>query len=185
MPTEADVVLVQLNVQLLPAERVEIFEGPLAAALGDRGAIHGGGTLQGDTGEIKYCDIELTVPTADDALIDFLVTTLEALGAPKKSMITVPRRQLERTFGKAEGLAVYLDGVGLPAETYQECDPNVVYEEFTRLLGSDGRILSYWQTATETAFYLFGGSFAVMKDRLAPFLATYPLCANCRVVQLA
>jgi len=185
MQAESEVVLVQINIQLLPAQREAIFEAPLTAALAGRGEIRGGGTMQNDQGEITYCDLELSVPAATDELIRFLVETLEALGAPKKSMITVPGRQFELTFGKAEGLAVYLDGVGLPEETYRDCDPNVVYEEFERLLEGAGRIWSFWQNPTETAFYIYGGSFAIMKERLDPFLARYPLCANCRVVQLA
>jgi len=187
MQAASEVVLVQLNVQLLPAQREAIFEGPLAAAMARRGTgeIQGGGTMQGDTGEIKYCDIELTVPAATDDMIQFLIETLEALGAPKKSMLTVPSRRIEQGFGKMEGLAIYLDGVNLPAETYQDGDPNVVYEEFERRLGNGGRILSFWQTSTETAFYIFGDSFTGMKAQLDPFLASYPLCANCRVVRLA
>jgi hypothetical protein len=187
MQAAAEVVLVQLNVQLLPAQREALFEGPLAAALARRGCgeIQGGGTMQGDTGEIKYCDIELTVHAATDDTIQFLIETLEALGAPKKSMLTVPSRHIEQGFGKTEGLAVYLDGANLPAETYQACDPNVVYEEFERLLGMNGRIFSFWQSPMETAFYIFGDSFAGMKAQLDPFLDSYPLCANCRVVRLA
>ena len=46
-------------------------------------------------------------------------------------------------------------------------------------------MLSYWQGPTETAFYLYGNSFAEMKAKISTFIASYPLCSNCRIEQVA
>jgi hypothetical protein len=91
----------------------------------------------------------------------------------------------ELPFGVAEGMAVYLNGTELPDEVYKECDSNFVLDEFNRLLGEGGKVLSWWQGPTETAFYLYGASFAEMKARVAEFIDSYPLCQKCRIEQLA
>lgn len=82
-------------------------------------------------------------------------------------------------------MAVYLNGSELPDEVYTNCDSNFVYSEFERLLDGTGRVLSYWQGQTETAFYMYGQSFQEMRRLLAEFMATYPLCAKARVEQIA
>jgi len=185
----ADVmVIVRLNAKLQPMHRGEWFEDPLAEALEKKGygGITGGGTMQDKaSGEIQFCDIELMLPSASREVLVFVVETLEALGAPKGSIITVADSETEQPFGRAEGLAVHLNGTDLPDETYRTCDSNFVYSELGRLLGVDGRVLSYWQGSTETSLYLYGPSFETMHARVRPFLDSYPLCQKCRVVQIA
>ena len=41
------------------------------------------------------------------------------------------------------------------------------------------------KTRRETALYLYGPSFIEMQKAIADFIATYPLCERCRVVQVA
>jgi urease accessory protein len=50
----------------------------------------------------------------------------------------------------------------LPDTVYQESDVNFVYEEFGRLVGSEGRVVSHWNGPRETALYLYGRSAAAM-----------------------
>jgi hypothetical protein len=69
---------------------------------------------------------------------------LEGLGAPKGSRLIWNDGANELAFGSCEGLAVYLNGTDLPDAVYEECDLNVVYEEFGRLAGSEGRVVSQW-----------------------------------------
>jgi hypothetical protein len=167
--------------------RGEFFEDPLDAKLKETGLgeVSGGGTMQAESGEIDYCDIELQMTDASDAAIGKLVALLEQLGTPKGSKVQLAGSQSEREVGRAEGMAVYLNGTDLPDETYRSCDSNVVFSELDRLVEGKGRVLSYWQGPRETAFYVYGDSFADMKQRTAEFLATYPLCAKCRVTQVA
>jgi len=183
----AEMVIVTLKAKLQPVDRGEHFEDPLGAALrkAGLGEVSGGGTLQEKSGEIAECDIEITLASAADKAVPIIIATLEELGAPKGSMLRVDTSGAQHALGKAEGLAVYLNGTDLPAETYKSCDSNFVYSEFDRRLAGEGRVLSHWQGPTETALYMYGGSFAAMKQRIAPFIASYPLCERCRIAQVA
>ena len=177
----------QLNARLQPIHRGEFFEDPLNEAL-DRaalGQVSGGGTLQDVTGEIEYCDIEIEIAGHVAEAVEYVIDTLERLGAPKGSKLHVEAESREVLFGRLEGLAVYLNGTDLPDHVYRECDSNFVHSEFNRLLDGTGRVLSFWQGPRETAFYVYGNSFQDMGDRLAGFIHSYPLCQRCRVVQIA
>lgn len=150
-------IIAQLNAKLMPFDRGQYFEDPLDDALKGRGLgeVTGAGTAQSESGEILYCEIEIQAPT--DAM-QFIADTLESLGAPLGSSLTEGDSQLLRRVGKAEGIAVYLNGTDLPTEVYSSCDVNVVCSEFSRLLGPHGRLLSYWQGPTEAALYMYGAS---------------------------
>jgi len=177
----------QLNARLQPIHRGEFFEDPLDAELKRRqlGEISGGGTLQAENGEIEYCDIEVELAPGATSAETAVVEALEALGAPKGSKLHVEAEGRETHFGVHEGLAVYLNGTSLPDNVYKECDSNFVHSEFSRLLEGKGRVLSYWQGPTETAFFMYGPSFIAMREGIADFLGTYPLCRQCRVEQIA
>lgn len=183
----AQFLVARLNARLQPMHRGEFFEDPLDAVLKKHrvGEVSGGGTMQAKSGEIEYCEIEIQVPASSTDVASLVASTLEELGAPKGSKLTIDASGGEVAFGAAEGLAVYLNGTDLPAETYRDCDSNHVYAEFDRLLDGEGRVLSYWQGPRETALYMYGRSFDEMKDRLSEFIATYPLCEQCRVEQIA
>ena len=178
-------VIAQINAKLRPMDRGEHFEDPLDTALREagRGEVSGGGSMLEKSGEISFCDIEISVPEETEEVLNFIAATLEDLGAPKGSKLTVGTS--ERPLGRAEGIAVYLNGTDLPEDIYTSCDLNFVFSEFARLLGKEGRVLSYWQGGTETALYMYGPSFDEMKTRLEGFLASYPLCQKCRVAQIA
>ncbi|WP_426110861.1 hypothetical protein [Massilia sp. PWRC2] len=180
-------IVVQLNARLQPMHRAEFFEDPLDDLLTAHGIgeISGGGTLQSKSGEIEFCDIEIEVSNATEQTVQAIIHRLEELGAPKGSKLTIGASDREIAFGASEGMAVYLNGSSLPDEVYRECDSNFVYSEFDRLLNGSGRVLSYWQGPTETACYLCGGSFVEMREKISGFIARYPLCQQCRVVQIA
>ncbi len=177
----------QLNAKVMPLDRGELFEDPLDIALkaATFGEVSGGGTLQAESGEIEHCDIEIECQDLSEELFALIVSTLEALGAPKGSKLHIETQGRELSFGKLEGLAVYLNGTDLPDEIYRDSDSNFVRDEFERLLGTEGRVLNWWQGPTETALYMYGLSFSTMRDRLAAFISSYPLCQQCRVVQIA
>ena len=121
----------------------------------------------------------------DDASIARVVEALEGLGAPKGSKLRFAGVRPDLSFGRGEGLAVYLNGTDLPDDVYQECDFDFVYSEFNRLMGAAGKVFSHWSGPAETALYLYGPSFDKMQAAVADFLSTYPLCQRCRVVQIA
>jgi hypothetical protein len=186
-PSAGDRIVVHLNAKLRSMDRGDHFEAPLDAALRTtgRGAVSGAGTRVEESGEINSCDIELLVRGSSDEVLQFIVVTLEDLGAPKGSMLIVVDSGVDLPLGKTEGIAVYLNGTDLPAEIYETCDSNFISSEFSRLLGTQGRVLSYWQGPTETAFYMYGPSSASIRACLERFLAAYPLCQKCRITQIA
>ncbi len=185
--TSAQFLVATLNARLQPTHRGEFFEDPLDAALKASGRceVSGGGTMVGASGEIQYCDIEVSGAEIGPQDIALIVSKLDALGAPKGSKLKIEASGQEVKFGHTEGLAVYLNGTNLPDATYRDCDSNHVYAEFDRLLEGAGRVLSYWQGPRETAFYMYGRSFDEMSRLLSGFIASYPLCARCRIEQVA
>jgi hypothetical protein len=182
-----EMVIARLNARAQPLDRGEVFEDPLDALLqaAGTGQVTGGGTALGTDGEIEFCDLEITVPEATDTTLDAICEALEGLGAPKGSKLIWNDGANELDFGTFEGLAVYLNGTDLPDSVYEQSDVNVVYDEFGRLVGSDGRVVSHWQGPRETALYLYGRSADTMLARIRPFLESYPLCAKARIVKIA
>lgn len=180
-------VIAQLNCRVQPMHRVEFFEEPLEEGLKAEGlgTITGGGTMQEATGEIEYCDIEMQVQSKAMSGPHRIVALLQELGAPKGSKLHMANTGDEIPFGTAEGLAIYLNGTDLPDEVYASCDSNIVHDELDRLVAPEGRVLSYWQGSTETAFYLYGSSFVAMQDAIKDFVASYPLCQKARIEQIA
>ncbi|MBN3492959.1 hypothetical protein [Vibrio neptunius] len=88
-------------------------------------------------------------------------------------------------FATLEGLAIYLNGTDLDPEVYANSDSNYVYSELDRLTYDYGKVYSYWQGPKETAFYLYGTSFAQMKLQISELVTSYPLCQKCRIEQIA
>jgi hypothetical protein len=177
---------INLNARLQPMHRHDI-EDRLEEALvkANFGTVSGGGTLQNrDTGEVEGCYIVVEVIFPLETSVDFLINIMERFGVPKGSTIFLSEQQVV-SFGKREGMALYLNGTNLPAEIYDEYDSNVVHGELGKALGNKGSIFSYWNGPTETAFYLYGTSYEEMKNLIMPFVTAYPLCQESRMVQIA
>jgi len=174
-----------LNARLQPADRAELFEDPLDEALQALGigSVGGVGSWLSDSGEVGHCDIEIDVAACDGPTVQTIIDLLDRLGAPRGSTLEAGGSKLP--FGVTEGMAIYLNGTDLPEAVYKAYDSNVVYAEIERLIADCGEIYSHWQGPTETALYLYGNSFKAMHEKVADFLATYPLCQKCRVEQIA
>lgn len=181
-------VTARLNHLLMPMDRGERYEDPLDEALGAQGlgSVDGGGTMQLETGEIEFVDVEIGLTDADRG-VPLLIATLEKAGAPKGSVLLVSEDEeiREIPFGTMEGVGIYLDGVNLPDEVYATSDVNVVVDELNRRLAGAGELQSHWQGPRETALYFYGPDAEEMKRRMADFLGTYPLCQGARVVTIA
>ena len=180
-------IIAVLNARLQPLDRGDLFEDPLDYVLQQtgKGEVTGGGTQLGAHGEIEFCEIEIVVNSADEETIGLIVAALEKMGAPKGSVLKFEDSRPEIALGQSEGMAVYLNGTDLPQSTYDECDVNTVYEEFEKRLEGIGQVQSYWEGPNETALYMYGESFNSMKEAIADFLDSYPLCHQARVVQTA
>lgn len=144
-------------------------------------------TMQSPTGEIKFFDIQVVIYDNNDIMkiVDEIKINLESLGAPKGSFIEIQGKEEKISFGKKEGLAIYLDGVNLPENVYKECDSNYVVTEIFRLTGCSDDVIRFWEGDKETPIYFYGNSFNKMKRDILEFIETYPLCQGARIVQIA
>jgi hypothetical protein len=181
-------VTAQLNHLLMPLDRGDIYEDPLDEALKtvNLGEVDGGGTMQKKTGEIDFIDVEIILYNLEEG-IPFLIKKLEELGAPKSSILHIQDesnpKQIE--FGKKEGLAIYLDGINLPKEVYENSDINDLIEILNNSIINMGTMQSYWQGETETALYFYGENAEMIRNNFMPIIENYPLCKGCRIVTIA
>lgn len=184
---EPEFIVVSINARIQPIHRGEIYEDPLDKILSKDsvGEVSGGGTLQSQSGEIEYCDVEIQVKDSSNETVELIRSSLESIGVPKGSKINIETTDSEIEFGTLEGLAIYLNGTDLDAEVYASSDSNHVYSELDRLIQGNGKVYSYWQGPTETAFYLYGTSFSQMKSQISELVDNYPLCQKCRIEKIA
>lgn len=176
-----------LNSRLQPMHRHDL-EDALQEILEKEklGEVMGGGTLQNpQTGEIESCDIEIHLNDDKQDSINRLVKLVNKIGIPKGSTLlcTVPEIKIE--VGTLEGLAYYGNGTDLPDEIYESCDINHVIEQMESAMESIGSFYSYWEGNEWTALYFYGTSFVEMRQKIEPFIASYPLCQKCRIEQIA
>jgi len=179
-------VRITLNARLRPLDRGTRYESPLRAAL-DAGMpgskVSGGGTLLSAEREPLFSDIDLDVEGDAREALGLVTAALEAAGAPKGSRVRLDEGG-PVPFGVTEGLAVYLNGTGLPDEVYAAGDVSVLIAALLERLGAEGGMQSYWEGRRETALYLYGASAARMDELTAGVLARFPLAQRCRVVPL-
>jgi hypothetical protein len=188
-PKQSNYIIAQLNDKIEPVGRYEIYEQALDELLNRKcyGEVSGGGTLQTETGEIHSCDLEIRLVDVkiDRIIVEEIINKLEDLGAPKGSKLIIKATNEETAFGKLEGLAVYLDGVGLSDDVYKNSDPEFIISEISRLTGTKSDWIRYWQGNTETGLYFYGQSFNEMKNSIAHFISTNPECENARIERIA
>ncbi|NJN63508.1 MAG: hypothetical protein HC882_00635 [Acidobacteria bacterium] len=181
-------VVARINERVMPLDRGTFYDEPIQGALTRRGLgeVTGGGTALFESGEIRFIDIEILLRDVD-AGVPFVIGQLAALGAPKGSRLMFPEGTglEEIAFGEREGVAVYLDGVGLPAKVYATSDLNLVVAAFEQALGAKGEHRGDWQGPRETALYFYGRDAEEMKRLMRLVLHATPLCQGARVVTIA
>jgi hypothetical protein len=184
---EPIVITATLNARLQPLDRAEIEDAldETMSKYGHKVSVVGGGTALKDNGEISYCDIEIQIDEPSDELINLVIGTVEAMFAPKGSYASIPDQDKPIPFGKLEGLGLYLNGTDLHNETYKNCSADEVREQCDILLEGIGYFESSWNGSNETALYFYGSSFAIMQEKITPFLKSYALCEKCRIEQIA
>ncbi len=181
--------IVQLNEKVMPIDRGLVYEDPIVEFLKNKqyGEVTGGGTFQQQTGEIAMCDIHIQLSSndIDKTVISNIIDKIENLGAPKGSKLIIERTNEEISFGKKEGLVLYIDGQNLPEEVYAECDINFVISEVYRITNIVPNAERNWQGEKETALYFYSDSYEQMKNSISEFIDNYPLCKGARIVQIA
>lgn len=169
-----------------PIDRGDRYEDPLQEALEKEGLgeVTGGGSLLGNNGEIEYVDIDMELVSTDG--IEVVKAALEAAGAPAGSLLLYERdgEHVEVGFGRTQGLAIYLDGVGLPDQVYEQSNIDDLADMIIVALGNGalGEIHGSWQGPERTAIYIYGRSAEEMFAAVEKVLRDYPLCQNAIVV---
>jgi hypothetical protein len=173
--------IARLYEHIEPLDRGTRYEDPLDSALRavQLGEVTGGGSQLGQAGEIEFADIEILVPSVDDAL-PVIVRSLEDSGAPVGSQL-MNESGIVREFGQQQSLAVYLDGVSLPDDVYENLDFDDLVDQLTAAAG-EGSYHGLWQGSEETGMYFFGRSAEEMFGRVEPILRGMPIGQNARVV---
>ncbi|MGS2727954.1 hypothetical protein ACU8DI_15215 [Psychroserpens sp. BH13MA-6] len=186
---DGNYIVITLNDKCMPLDRGEIYGNPLDEFIQSSqiGELVGGGTMQLETGEIEYCDLEvlLDLDEVNDNHIKSIINKLEELGAPKGSKLRIEKTEQIIEFGKKEGLAIYIDGVNLDKEVYEKCDSNFVVSEIKKLINDNSDIVRFWQGNTETGIYFYSDSFEKMNESITEFVNEYPLCKNARIKKIA
>lgn len=178
-----------LNDKVMPIDRGDIYEDPLDTFLKENnyGEVTGGGTMQLETGEIEYCDVEICLysENIDKAIVNKIIEKLEERGAPKGSILLIEKTEEKILFGVTEGLGLYLDGINLSDEVYKNSNSEALATEIRKLANIKSDVLRYWQGNTETGLYFYGDSFENIQKSIESFVKTNPECENSRIVQIA
>ncbi len=186
---ETNFVVATLNDKIMPIDRGDIYEDPLDKVLNKNnwGEVSGGGTMQQESGEIEYCDVEIKLngTEIDKNVIDQIIKKLEEFGAPKGSVLNIEKTHEKISFGKLEGIGIYLDGANLPENVYEECDVNFVITEIHKLTGTEYKVNRNWEHESGIALYFYGNSYEEMNRQIKELIETYPLCENCKIEKIA
>ena len=179
-------VIARLPEHIGPIDRGERYEAPLKDALAIRelGVVTGGGSQLTPTAEIGFVEVELALADLDGAL-DVVKRILEEAGAPVGSQLLFERNgtDVELPFGVQEAVTLYVDGVSLPDEVYEQLDLDEFMERLAQAVESaGGESRTTWSGATETAFYHYGPSADAILGALQPVFDAYPVCQNARIV---
>lgn len=144
-----------LNARLRADHREELFEAPLRTWLQNSGSVIGGETELTRDGEVRACFIFLDVEDVSATWLKELAEELILRGAPRGSYIQV-EDQVPVFIGRERGVAIYLDGVGLPTKVYEENDVNDLIEVLNLRLSGIARLRSWREGHTSTALYFYG-----------------------------
>ena len=182
-------IVATINDKIMPIDRGDVYEDPLDEYIKENniGEVSGGGTMQHQTGEIKYCDVEIKLISKDinEHQVKLIIEKLENLGAPKGSVLTIEKTGQKIEFGVNEGLGIYLDGVNLDKEVYKSSDVNIVVSEIKKSTNDTSEVVRFWEGQNETRLYFYSESFDKMNESIKDFVNEYPLCKGARIEKIA
>ncbi|MEQ1935247.1 MAG: hypothetical protein ABL962_15415 [Fimbriimonadaceae bacterium] len=168
-------------------DRGEWYEDPLSETLEKKqmGKVTGGGSALGDDFKVVHADLEIALANLDSAF-QLARDCLEKIGVPAGSELIyeVDGEVKSIPFGNRETISIYLDGVGLPDEVYENADFDQIVNEISETVNSRGagEYRGFSQGETETALYVFAPSADSTYEALQGVIAKHPLFQNARVV---
>ncbi len=179
-------VVVRIWESIPPASRISRYVAPLSAALISHrlGDVVGWSTRMSAELEIESVEFDLDLVNLDEG-VNIAKLLLEESGAPAGSELRIEQGGEEKIipFGKKEGLAIYLDGINLPDSVYERCTcDSLAFQINGALTSVEGEIRGSWVGRNETAIYIYGPNAEIMFSAIEPFLTSYPLCQNSRIV---
>jgi hypothetical protein len=184
---QSTLVVARLCEHVEPIDRGERYEDPLDELLQGLGigAVTGGGTELSEQGGIQFGDIDIELTNLEQGLA-VAAQLLTERGAPAGSYLryTLDGQTHSIGFGAFECVAIFLDGIGLPATVYQTSDINELAGLLEERLdgGAIGEIRGSWAGETETSLLIYGPQAEAIADAIYPVLQTYPLCQNSRLI---
>ncbi|WP_139212329.1 hypothetical protein [Jannaschia pohangensis] len=165
-------VTAMVNVKVQDFMRQDYFDEPLKRFMAEVGAgqVLRCRSVEGTAQDgVAYCEFEFLVIATLEGTLDSLVSELQKMGAPKGSLLIDPTgRRRDRTFGKAEGLALYLP------------DNTPIHDLIERLeltladSGTDGALFDHWDGPAGQAVYFYGRSYDQMAASMASVLRDGP-----------
>lgn len=140
----------------------------------------GGGAQLTDDGGIEFADFEIEL-REDGQALEWIAHVLEEAGAPRGGSQLLDGQKGLRDFGNLECLAIVLDGVSLPDETYDALDFDEVVAQIAERAGTDS-YRGFWQGDEETGLFFYATSAENVFARIEPLLRELPIAQNARVV---
>ncbi len=173
----------QLNAKLHAIDLEILYDKPIKAALekAKMGWVNCVGIKRMKSREVEFCNVEIVLD--NDVPVESLIKIVEDIGVPKGSLLHSEEEDVP--CGTLEGYAIYINSISLPNEVYKTCKVNVVADRLSKLMKGCGAFYSYWEGSEDTALYFYGTSFARMKQEAQPFVDQYPLCQQCKIIQIA
>jgi hypothetical protein len=181
------VITARLKAHIEPIDRGEWYEDPLSEILekNQMGKVTGGGSALGDDFKIVHADLEIALANLGTAL-QFTRDCLEKIGVPVGSELIyeVDGEVKSIPFGNRETISIYLDGVGLPDEVYENADFDQIVSQISEAVRSReaGEYRGFSQGETETGLYIYAPSADATYATLQSVFAKHPLFQNARVV---
>ena len=178
-------VIARISEPIQPIDRGERYEDPLAQILETQklGMVSGGGSQLDEYSNIVFADIEIMLANLDEAL---RVTreTLNSLGVPVGSALHIERNGeiVSEPLGEAEGLIIYLDGVGLPDAVYAELDFQTLCSNLAEAFDGAGELRGLHQLNEETGLFVYGQSADEIYARMKNLVKENPILQNARLV---
>ena len=164
--------------QILPIDRGERYEAPIAQLLAEtgRGQVLGAGTQLEETSGIEYVDIELEVN--DTTVLQEVIDLLVERGVPKNSRLRIFRHdgQDDRIFGESEGVALTLPTI--PSES----DVHVLLKRIATASPDIDYRGAHSHRDSSLTMYFYGPDAETFWIALEPIITAAPICDDAEVV---